>query len=364
MRPTGSGCGGRDEPARGRRCSAPSPASKTARSLRLKRRRHRPAGPGGARRSAWPAFHSRAPVVELHGVCGSGSAGLSHYLTVATPAYGLMPSDAIVSVAAFCASSILPSLHIFVICSTFCRALWLASSTRTPTSALILATSLSQSPIGCCAITEAESHAREIRAKTTVIVRVMSSPPPCVRSAQTPSPGAIAQSFPRWGNREEAAGELDRRRRRGAVLSGTERANFGADEFGNDDAGGARSRREDRGRLGTDRVVERIVQRRRDVDIADGLSREVPAPEREHDQERHQDARRETTPVGLRKECQKSRKRQRHRPFLTSSGIARVSRRKWRCATAARSTRHAWDAKVWALTEEDAACAASTSTLT
>src|SRR5262245_57904572 len=55
-----------------------------------------------------------------------------------------MPSIAIVSVAIFCASDVLPSLHILAMSSTFCRAFQPASSTRTPASALIRSIHLSQ----------------------------------------------------------------------------------------------------------------------------------------------------------------------------------------------------------------------------
>src|SRR5438093_5043520 len=84
-----------------------------------------------------------------------------------------MPSVAMVSLAIFSASAVLPSLHIFVISSTFARALLLASSARVPTSTLILATHFSQSLIGCCPIAGAASQAREARATTAVIIRVI-----------------------------------------------------------------------------------------------------------------------------------------------------------------------------------------------
>src|SRR3989442_14840535 len=93
-----------------------------------------------------------------------------------------MPSVAMVSLAIFSASAVLPSLHIFVISSTFARALLLASSARVPTSTLILATHFSQSLIGCCAIAGAASQTREARATTAVIIRfICHHLPPWVR---------------------------------------------------------------------------------------------------------------------------------------------------------------------------------------
>ena len=69
--------------------------------------------------------------------------------------------------------------------STFVRALLLASSARVPTSTLILATHLSQSLIGCCAIAGAASQASEARATSIVIIRVIRfTSPLCETCAQ------------------------------------------------------------------------------------------------------------------------------------------------------------------------------------
>src|SRR5262247_1013964 len=96
-----------------------------------------------------------------------------------------MLSEAIVSLAIFSASAVLPSLHSFAISSTFVRALLLASSARVLTSTLILATHLSHSLIGCCAIAGAESQASEAKAVTAVIIRVIRfTSPLCETCAQ------------------------------------------------------------------------------------------------------------------------------------------------------------------------------------
>src|SRR2546422_8070183 len=145
-----------------------------------------------------------------------------------------MPSVAIVSLAAFSASAVLPSLHIFVISSTFIRAAWLASSARTPTSVLILAIHLSQSLIDGLAIAGAESHARQVRAKSTVIVRTMSSPPPRVRSigvglgsrpTVVPHGPAVENTTASVSSyRGGATVNLEGGRGRSAFLKGTERS--------------------------------------------------------------------------------------------------------------------------------------------
>src|SRR5437879_5365592 len=112
-----------------------------------------------------------------------------------------MPSVAMVSLAIFSASAVLPSLHIFVISSTFARALLLASSARVPTSTLILATHFSQSLIGCCAIAGAASQAREARATTAVIIRV------------------ICHHLPSWYDMGTASPSVERRRSASVVIA-------------------------------------------------------------------------------------------------------------------------------------------------
>src|SRR3989454_4135007 len=221
-----------------------------------------------------------------------------------------MPSVAIVSMAAFSASAVLPSLHIFVISSTFIRAAWLASSARTPTSALILASHLSQSPIDCCASPGAESHARQIRVKITVIVRVMSSPPPCVRSIgvglgsrptvhrhglAVEQTTALVVSTYRGG----ATVRLERGRGRSAFLRETERADVEDGECGADGAVGAGLRRRDGDRRSDGNGGERLFPPRRDVDVLDVLGRVVTDLGRDDCDERHQGACRAAPPGGL-----------------------------------------------------------------
>src|SRR5262245_11987917 len=109
-----------------------------------------------------------------------------------------------VSLAIFSASAVLPSLHSFAISSTFVRALLLASSARVPTSTLILATHLSQSLIGCCAIAGAASQASEARATSTVIIRVIRfTSPLCETCAQLRrrSDDGSGVSDTRWSER-------------------------------------------------------------------------------------------------------------------------------------------------------------------
>src|SRR5262245_9722322 len=124
-----------------------------------------------------------------------------------------MPSIAIVSVAIFCASDVLPSLHILAMSSTFCRAFQPASSTRTPASALIRSIHLSQSlAIGACwAIAPAESHTSETRARrggqtchvlTSSLFEIDRHGYPRRPWKQTDVPGDAARSAPAAVQRE------------------------------------------------------------------------------------------------------------------------------------------------------------------
>src|SRR4029450_1917932 len=153
-----------------------------------------------------------------------------------------MPSVAMVSLAIFSASAVLPSLHSFAISSTFARALLLASSARFPTSTLILATHLSQSLIGCCAIAGAESQASEARATTAVIIRVIRFTSPlcetCAQLRRRSDDGAGVSGY-----RGGASVKLERDDGGSAPLRRTEGAGFYRERSGAGRGLGAELRR-------------------------------------------------------------------------------------------------------------------------
>src|SRR5262245_30826104 len=201
-----------------------------------------------------------------------------------------MPSVAIVSLAIFSASAVLPFLHSLAISSTFVRALLLASSARVPTSTLILATHLSHSLIGCCAIAGVESQASEARAVTAVIIRVIRFTSPCVRRAHSFAVGRTT-ALPSVVTSDDGGS---------APLRRTEGASFYRERAGAGQALGAELRRRDgdRRRRGTDR--ERLRgRRRRDVDVLDVMRRVVSNLEHQHRDQRHHEGRCSAAPSEL-----------------------------------------------------------------
>ena len=96
-----------------------------------------------------------------------------------------------------------------------------------------------------------------------------------------------------------------------ALSGGAERAIFEVDGSCEDDSAARSLRRRKGGGPAIDRGDERLVNRRDRVGFAHGQRRDIAATEGEAEQERRQEARRETTPVGLEEKREKPRRSQR-----------------------------------------------------
>ena len=103
-------------------------------------------------------------------------------------------------------------------------------------------------------------------------------------------------------------------------MNGTERLDFDIEDPGDDDPDACGLRRRQGDRAVIHRGDRRLLERCEHVGDADGERLDVAAPEREHEEERRQEARRKTTSIRLDEKRDDGRESRQHlRPFYITA---------------------------------------------